>query len=118
MLFSQRFLCKINCFIKEPSTLLEQLKISLMSRSNRKKTEVTNKIPTIQLNNWDPQGIACVSYDTITNALTCYKKLRVFHITPVRWIGEKLLSWAKVKFLLHCFIPVRRYSKCTLYLQT
>ena len=38
----------------------------------------------------------------------------VFYITPVRWIGETLSSWAKVKSLLHCFISVRRYNKCTL----
>ena len=40
--------------------------------------------------------------------------MTVFYITPVRWIGETLLSWAKVKSLLHCFISVRRYNKCTL----
>ena len=39
MLFSQRFLRKINCFIKELSTISQPLSISLMSRSNRKNPE-------------------------------------------------------------------------------
>ena len=45
MLFSQRFLGKINCFTKRLSTILEPLSISLISKSNRKKPEDTKKRP-------------------------------------------------------------------------